>query len=179
MKFRNILVSLLFISSICSASPRVEANVDEINRAARVLDRLLSTISDTKQNNISLIIDPSNSINAMAYFPDTIVVNKGMLRGADDDMLAVVLGHELGHHRFGDVLVPNVLMSAAGQRFREAKADSYGINVANRAGFDGCGGAKRLFKWFVRLDGGRKQNPNSDHPSSQQRLEAAIKQCGG
>lgn len=180
MNFIKVLVVSMLLCGSAVASPTVDTNLNELNRAASVLNRLLSTISDPRQQNISLIIDPSTEVNAYAYFPNVIVVNKGLINNVDDDMLAAVLGHELGHHRFGDVLIPNVMISAASQRFREAKADNYGINIANRAGFDGCGGAKRLFRWFIQLEGPAWSNtPGAEHPSSKSRLDAAIKQCGG
>lgn len=58
-----------------------------------------------------LIVNVSNELNAVAT-GDAVVVNTGMMRFANDDELAVVLGHELSHNSLGhiDALRSNTLL---------------------------------------------------------------------
>lgn len=62
----------------------------------------------------------------------TISINQGMLNYVrNDDEMALVLGHELGHSKDGDI-------------DNELTADSYGATVIIRAGYNKCIGAQAL-----------------------------------
>lgn len=93
----------------------------------------------------------------------TITVNTGMLSFvANKDQMAIVIGHELGHIAHGD--------SNHRPSFQaEYAADSYGVSLANRRGYNGCHG----IEIWKRLG----DDMDYQHPSSRSRYERLAQQC--
>lgn len=156
----------------------VDNNIADLKRATRIMERLAAQITDPRESNYKLSIDPDEQINAYAYFHNNVAVTKGMMRYVDDDELAVVIGHEIGHHRYGDVLVPKIITTNAYNRNRELMADQYGVYLAQRAGFNGCKGGMSLYGRWAKEDGYRRDDSKNTHPASVKRYEAVKKMCG-
>ncbi|MFY0693012.1 MAG: M48 family metallopeptidase [Paracoccaceae bacterium] len=143
---------------------------------------------------------PGVGPNAFALPGGTIILTDQFVRDfGDADILAGVLGHEIGHvveqhglkqvyrslglyiliaFMAGDtgpileeiLLEGNLLLSLAYSRKHETAADRYGIELADRAGYDPSG----LRSFFEELQGSGPTPPRwmSTHPSGDRRIEA-------
>lgn len=143
---------------------------------------------------------PGMGPNALALPGGTVVMTDAFVEQfPDEDVLAGVLGHEIGHvaEQHGlkqlyrsiglyvvvaflagetgplmeDVLLEgNVLLSLRYGRGHEASADSYGVRLADRAGYDPEG----LKRFFAEVQGQAGEPPEwlSSHPNHATRLEA-------
>ncbi len=82
----------------------------------------------------------SDTVNAYKDYQG-VYLTAGMLRmAANDDELAVILGHEFGH----------AILRTGGKRLFEADADYIGLYLAARAGYD-IDTAPRLWRrWALR-----------------------------
>jgi Zn-dependent protease with chaperone function len=67
----------------------------QVDRARRIIDRLLPAYIDPKQ--VRIYIVDNKEWNAMAMANFSIYVYSGLMADMDDDELAIVLGHELSH----------------------------------------------------------------------------------
>ncbi|TAM58629.1 hypothetical protein EPN52_10265 [bacterium] len=132
------------------------------------VDRVFATLTaHTLRRDVpySVHILDSETPNAFSLPGGTVYITKGMLNFIqDDDELAAVLGHELGHEeqyhitkmyeevkgantlltilkffsplvsRFGDLAAGLYLLKVS--RYHELKADEYGLRLMTQAGFD-------------------------------------------
>jgi Zn-dependent protease with chaperone function len=142
---------------------------------------------------------PQVGPNAFAMPGGTVVITDEFVRKFNDDVLAGVFGHEIGHvvenHGLrqvyrslsiyiliaflaGDtgpiiediVLEGNLLLSLNYSRKHESSADEYGLTLAHVAGFDPSG-LKEFFEYVIKL-GGEQPEWLSSHPSSKARMDA-------
>ncbi len=147
--------------------------------------------------------------NAFAMPGGTVVLTDELVRLSDDpDMVAGVMGHEIGHviHRHslqqiyralgiyavvgflaGDtgpvleslLLEGNLLLQLAYSREHEFEADAFAVDLAQRAGFDPHG----LVRFFDHLTDMGLTDPlpswGSTHPSHERRVEAIREQIHG
>jgi Zn-dependent protease with chaperone function len=67
----------------------------QVDRARRIVDRLLPSYIDPKQ--VRIYVVDNKEWNAMAMANYSIYVYSGLMADLDDDELAIVLGHELAH----------------------------------------------------------------------------------
>jgi Zn-dependent protease with chaperone function len=67
----------------------------QVTRARAIVDRLLPTYVDPKA--VSVYVVENKEWNAMAMANFSIYVFSGLMADMDDDELAIVLGHEIGH----------------------------------------------------------------------------------
>jgi Zn-dependent protease with chaperone function len=67
----------------------------EVDRARRVVDRVLPSYIDPKSVRVYVVANPEWNAMAMANF--SIYVFDGLMKDMDDDELAIVLGHEITH----------------------------------------------------------------------------------
>jgi Zn-dependent protease with chaperone function len=176
----------------------------EKDRIRDILERMVSKMpQDAKgQTEFNLLFRsmPSVGPNAFAMPGGTIVMTDQFVeKFSDDDVLAAVLGHELGHvveqhglrqiyrslsiyvlvaFLVGDtgpvlediVLEGNLLLSLNYSRKHERAADQLGLKLSRDAGFDPAG-LKKFFEYVVELEGDAPEWLSS-HPSSAERLEA-------
>ncbi|WFE76930.1 M48 family metallopeptidase [Roseinatronobacter sp. S2] len=144
--------------------------------------------------------------NAFAMPGGTIVLTDELVRLSDDpDMIAGVMGHEIGHvtHRHslrqiyralgiyavvgflaGDtgpvleslLLEGNLLLQLAYSREHEFEADAFAVDIVHRAGFDPHG----LVRFFDHLTEMGLNDPlpswGSSHPSHERRVEVIREQ---
>src|SRR5262249_10820602 len=67
----------------------------EVDRARRIVDRLLPAYVDPKK--VRVYVVDNKEWNAMAMANFSIYVFNGLMADMDDDEMAIVLGHELTH----------------------------------------------------------------------------------
>jgi len=106
----------------------------------------------------------STSVNAYLT-RDGIYVTAGMVRVMEDDSeLAVVLGHEMGHH----------ILGTGNRADYESDADYIGLYIAARAGFDITVASGLWKRWAVRQPGILRMDDlgMSTHPRSARRALA-------
>ncbi len=178
-------------------NPQVQERLDRIgNRVAAVSDR-----QDLKYN-FSIVDD--KEFNAFAIPGGSIYVNSGLIQAANDDELAAVLGHEVGHvaarHSvkrlqtvLGYQLVAAIALGASGQqqilqavdvafnmvvlgfsRKDEYLADKLGVKYTKAAGFNPHG----MVTFFQKLQKeGKTAGFNLVFLSSHPPIEDRIKQA--
>lgn len=179
---------------------------EEKEQVRKVYRRLVSSLPEDLQQEHTfelLFRDmPGMGPNAFALPGGTMVMTDDFVSDfPDTDVMAGVLGHEIGHvveqHGLkriyrslsmyvliaflaGDVgpiledvvLEGNVLLSLSFSRAQETSADEFGLRLSDAAGFDPAG----LKRFFKELDGrfGDREPPQwkSTHPSSAERVKA-------
>lgn len=100
-----------------------------------------------------LSVDNNISLPPNAYFDsekDMIVVHRSLLKIADDNTIATVLGHELGHaiynHRGGSIYSKKTLHK------QETLADLEGKVLTEKARFNVCKGFEWIHKTHYKND---------------------------
>ncbi len=180
-----------------------EASRLDANEQARVEDifaTLLPHIEDVPDGtNFQLLFRdmPGMGPNAFALPGGTVVMTDAFIRDfPDEDVLASVLGHEIGHvvERHGmrqlyrsltvyilialmagdtgpfleEILLEgNVLLSLSFSRAHERAADEFGVKLADRAGYDPAG--LKIFFDEISKKFGEPPRWLSTHPGSKER----------
>lgn len=183
------------------ASP-TRLSQDKINEVQEIFADLVNTLNAPHGTEFELLFRsvPGLGPNAFALPGGTIVMTDAFVRQfPDQDVLAGVLGHELGHavgqhglkqfyRSLGifvliaflsgdtgpileDVLLEgNVLLSLSFSRAHERQADAFGIRLSRDAGYDPAG----LKIFFDEVAGRNVEAPKwlSSHPPSAERSKA-------
>lgn len=168
---------------------------------ARCKDLLLKLRATQKLRNLpyDLHYSPSKTPNAFAAPGGSLMVTQGLLDLVKSDMgLAMVLGHELGHHQNRDPLrgmgrslmlglVTSIFMGGSSNlvqmafnmadvsysREQELKADEFGFKLLH-ATFHGTGGAFEFFEKIAKGATGQVDKISSmmsTHPYTPDRIE--------
>jgi Zn-dependent protease with chaperone function len=88
---------------------------------------------------------------------NTIIINQTLLDIADEDTIAMTLGHELGHAKYKHKKSP--LMRSKISHKQEYQADQEGKKLANKYGYNACKG----FKWIYNTHSkGEYWHPDAD-----------------
>lgn len=201
----NVFVEQIDAGSMVTID-RLMAEPTELSEAERarveaIFERLLSRLGQTDAAfNLNFRDMPGIGPNAFALPGGTIVMTDDFVKTfPDEDVLAGVLGHEIGHviekHGLrqlyrslsiyiliaflaGDtgpvledvVLEGNLLLSLSYSRKHEHSADQFGLRLSDDAGFDPAG-LKAFFEYITKL-GDEQREWLSSHPSSAARIEA-------
>ena len=160
------------------------------SRVDRIMKKLLSNM-DRPRFNYSWYIVDDEQINARTC-GGYIFVNKGIIDFAEnDDELAAILAHEiyhneLGHIRdmikkekiakgvFGDLseisIIAGRILTIPFNQENEANCDLYGIDLCEKAAYDGCK-AEKLWQRMKDMEGERQSFEKlfSTHPFSKDR----------
>jgi hypothetical protein len=94
---------------------------------------------------------------------------------APDDVLAFAIGHELGHIALGHADAPS---SPEQSRKDESDADNFGIRVCKALGYNKAGVFKFLYAKKGEIENINRltNQPNSTHPTMNQRMDKARQQ---
>lgn len=182
---------------------RVDTNSPDAERVRRVGQRLLAH-TDRRDIPYTFKVIDAKEINAFSIPGGPVYIYRGLLdmMGDDDDALACVIGHEIGHvngrhaaRQISSQLATNVLISlspigATGQnlaglgaelaglkysRDDEYDADRRGLSYAHFAGYDPQG-MVRFFEKLQRLEkreGGSGPEWARNHPVTGARIAKA------
>lgn len=143
---------------------------EQHTRADTILTRLLLAVPNSPQ--VTARIVESDAVNAFVDGEGTIGVPLGMLRFVqNDDELAVVLGHELGH--FPTSGAHGLLASIWSDHEREA--DIRGLIYAHRAGYNIRAGARIFERMATELALWPGYEEAGAHPSHAERMILAEK----
>jgi metalloendopeptidase OMA1, mitochondrial len=174
--------------------PRLPDDSPEAERVRRVVKNLIRASEiEPLQREMNLVrkgyryewevhVLQNKQVNAFALPGGKIIVFSGLLHVAqNDDQLAVVLGHEMGHvlaHHASERLAMNQISHERGNGFwakrfdraQESEADHIGIFLMTFAGYDPKE-AIPFWKHMEQLTGGREPPEIlSDHPSDEHRI---------
>jgi predicted Zn-dependent protease len=166
------------------------------NRIDRIMNKLLANLDNPRFKYKWYVVD-EDIINAMTC-GGFIFIYKGIIDFAeDDDELAAILAHEIYHNElehikqhikkekiakgiFGEfsqipILAATVLTLSYNQK-NEANCDLYGIDLCEKAGYDGCH-AEKLWQRMNKREGDRMEFEKlfSTHPFSKERANCINK----
>jgi predicted Zn-dependent protease len=150
------------------------------SRMSRLLRREINIHIEGYRFDWEYAVIDSDQINAFCLPAGKVVVFTGLLRFIDgrDDMLAVVLGHEIGHalaHHASERLAmagPSGHVGLGGlsfERWQESEADHIGVFLMTFAGYDPRA-AVVFWEAMSQRAGGRIPEILSDHPSDARRI---------
>lgn len=173
---------------------RLPANSPEVERVRRVVEKLVRAWEiEPLQREMNLVrkgyhyewevnVLKNNNVNAFCLPGGKIIVFSGLLHVAqNDDQLAVVLGHEMGHalaHHASERIARDEINHGSGGRFwsksfdraQESEADHIGLFLMTFAGYN-PEEAVRFWERMEQLSNGREPPEIlSDHPSDEHRL---------
>ncbi len=180
---------------------RVETNTAVAQRVQRIGQRLLAAITERQVPYTFKVVDSQN-VNAVSLPGGPVYVYKGLLNmvGADDDPLAAVMAHEIGHVEgrhaakqistqlqaqavidiflrggaAADVAgLASQLLNLRYSRDDEYDSDSRALNYTHRAGFDPRG----LIEFFQKLAEMERRGGSPEflrtHPLTTSRIQRA------
>lgn len=186
------------------AEYRVDTSSPDAERVRRIGTKLLPHV-DQRDVPYSFKVLEANDVNAVALPGGPLYVFRGLLDIADpgdDDALACVIGHEIGHingrhaaRQISSQFITSILIyvglpgatnqelarlasgviSLKYSREDELDADRRGLSYAQRAGYDPNG----LIRFFTKLErmerrvGGEKNEWLRSHPLNTSRIERA------
>lgn len=179
-------------------------SAEEEARARGIFAQVLSAVPEDErdEHGFTLLFRsmPSVGPNAFALPGGTMVMTDELIRAfPDEDVIAAVLGHEIGHvveehglrrlyrslgayvliallagdtgPMLEDILLEgNALLSLSYSRAQESAADEFGLTLSHRAGFDPAG--LKVFFEALEETGGEEAQWMSTHPSHSARVEA-------
>lgn len=147
---------------------------------------------------IGLMDDPQ--INAANAGGGEFYVTRGLLERANDEQLRGVMAHEVAHADLGhvaktqtlgaglsigmvilDQIIPGsgAITPILGQlavnaytRKEEYQADSHGVTILRRAGYDGKQVMVNTLSWLLQTSGGSSGGFFATHPATADRIEA-------
>lgn len=184
---------------------RVVNSGPQVDRVRRIGNSLLSHMADRRAVPYTFAVVDSKEVNAFALPGGPIYTTTELLAmlGNDNDALAGVLGHELGHinarhaaRQMSSQMTTNILLDLAlrsptnrelaglGARLvnlkysrnDEYEADQRGIGYAQRAGYDPNGIIRFFEKLQQRAGGGGSPEWLSTHPVTGARIARAQMQ---
>ena len=166
--------------------------------------RRISAVSDRKDIDYNFSIVKDNEFNAFAIAGGGVYINNGLMNAANDDELAAVIGHEVGHvaarHSIkklqavlGYQLISSIALGSTGQgqilqavnvvfnvvalgysRKDEYLADKLGVKYTKKAGFNPQG----MITFFQKLKNeGKNTTFNLVFLSSHPPIDERIKQA--
>lgn len=173
MKIRILLlaISILAVSACSKSHEPPQTYKLDTKTVQEVFNKL------AKSTGAPDIIEPlqildSDEVNAWTDGKNITITTGLMKHIENNDELALVLAHEMGHVLNGDVTRGDQPMDP---RVIEANADKMGAFIMMRAGFDVCKG-KQIFKVFEEIYG--DSAIPSDHPDDAFRLDQLnLPQC--
>ncbi len=161
-----------------------------VNRIDRIMNQLLANLDNPKFDYKWYVVN-ENIINAMTC-GGNIFIYKGIIDFAEsDDEIAAILAHEIYHNELGHIaahikkekiargifgelgqipLIAASIITMPNNQHNEANCDLYGIDLCERAGYDGCQ-AEKLWQRMNKKEGKRNAFDKlfASHPFSTER----------
>lgn len=111
-------------------------------------------------------------VRAFGTLPHRIILHRAVVRAADDDELAFLIAHELGHAALHEDNW-QYRRAARLQFGLEQYADAFGVTVASRAGFNVAHATKQYCEFLMELERAEREvgtyAPDGLHPPTGQR----------
>jgi predicted Zn-dependent protease len=174
-------------------------DASQAERLKRVMTPLIQKMDNPiRQVRITLWDDPH--INAANGGGGDFYVTTGLLKRANDDQLRAILAHEIAHADMGhvaeatnlaaglgiasillDQIVPgsgNItpiagqLVTSAYGRKDEHEADTHGVTLMRRAGYDGKTLMANTLEWLTKTEGDTGGGFFATHPATGDRIRA-------
>jgi predicted Zn-dependent protease len=156
MKAFRLCAAVFLLATGCASSavaPAASTPQAELARVRQAVDRL-TVAAGTAPVRVRL----SNSPGAAAYaWPDgTVLLSRGLVRMLDEDELAAVVAHELGHLLArGHLRTVAALGGARSAVDVEAAADAAGVRLLAQAGYP----AGAMARMLEKVAGARGMSP--------------------
>lgn len=149
-----------------------DAKIQEIFKA-------LKNSAGIETYRIPLFITEARTPNAYANFKQQVFITRGMLEllDYDEDSVAYVLGHELGHHMLLHTSHAEFYGSSPflESRYLEYMADLVSIPLVNGAGYNACKGATVWTKFGENFG---YDILSESHPNFDVRHNYILRLCG-
>jgi metalloprotease len=186
-----------------ASTPTKAVDASQAARLQQIMIPLLKAMDHPiplNQVKVGLISDPH--INAANAGGGEFYVTTGLLEKANDDQLRAVLAHEIAHADLGhvtklktlgtglnigmillDQIIPGsrALTPLAGQlvanaytRSEEYQADSHGVDILRRAGYDGKALMANTLTWLQQTEGASGGGFFATHPATGDRVQAVL-----
>jgi hypothetical protein len=173
---------------------KISKNQAYVKRVNRIFDTLVAAMPE-KEYPYQVVVVADESLNAFCLPGGYIAVFEGLVsRVPDDDALAFVLAHEIGHaaqrhwvrqsrKSQGDLIFGTLMGQLAGTLFvnlsrlshsrqHEAEADRFGADLYVRAGYDPRDAAESM-RLIAKVQKGSKLPPYlHSHPNPESRVKA-------
>jgi predicted Zn-dependent protease len=187
-----------------AGTPTKGVDATQAARLQQVMIPLLKAMDHPiplNQVRVGVIRDPH--INAANAGGGEFYVTTGLLEKANDDQLRAVLAHEIAHADLGhvtklqtlgaglnvgmillDQIIPGsrALTPLAGQlianaytRTEEYQADSHGVDILRRAGYDGKTLMANTLTWLQQTEGASGGGFFATHPATGDRVQAVLR----
>jgi predicted Zn-dependent protease len=182
----------------------VEISAAEQQRLKTIMQPLLQNMNKkmtVEQTKIAVVDDPH--INAANAGGGNFMVTTGLLKKANDDQLRAIMAHETAHEDLGHVaktqalatgfdigvilldqvlpgskavapLAGNLLLSGY-TRGEESAADAHGVEIMNRAGYQGKTLMANGLRWIGQTEGESGGGFFDTHPATGDRVQAVEK----
>lgn len=182
----------------------VEISAAEQQRLKTIMQPLLQNMNKKmtlEQTKIAVVDDPH--INAANAGGGNFMVTTGLLKKANDDQLRAIMAHETAHEDLGHVaktqalatgfdigvilldqvlpgskavapLAGNLLLSGY-TRGEESAADAHGVEIMNRAGYQGKTLMANGLRWIGQTEGESGGGFFDTHPATGDRVQAVEK----
>lgn len=178
----------------------VKIDPAQADRLQRVMVPLLKAMSKPlPPDKVRIAVVNSNDINAGNAGGGQFLVTIGLLRKANDEQLRGVLAHEIAHEdlghvmktqalgtglQLGSILLDQIIPGAGSvaplitdlgimkpfSRGEEYQADSHGVEILRRAGYNGKQVMENTLTWLVRTSGS-SGGFFATHPGTEDRIQ--------
>jgi putative metalloprotease len=180
--------------------PLAPLSTAQAQRLKRIMDPLIQRMNrPIPADNVKVTVMQDSHINAANAGGGDFYVTSGLLQKASDEQLRGILAHEIAHADLGHVNkmqsaslgvgIGAALLGAiwpgseqlapfAGQlvlshysRTEETAADSHGVEILNRAGYQGKTTMVNSLTWIMNTEGGGSGGFFATHPATDQRIQ--------
>jgi predicted Zn-dependent protease len=182
----SVFVNIVHAHDLDQTQSNKEDDKIKLIAAPQDIQQIFTTLqfmAGSKASSVKLWAAETNVLNAYMDSDGNLVLFRGLLNFAIRDrnnyeMVAGVIGHELGHHMLGHVSwFSTCNLSAAHSRDCEREADAYGIKLMWDAGY-GCEGDADFYKELMKQwPTDMYASQESGHPGNLERYLWSTKAC--
>jgi predicted Zn-dependent protease len=189
---KRVLFSLLLVIALFSVIVNIAHGEElqddhkyEFLKPPQDVQQIFDTLraaSGGAAHDIDFYVHTAPFLNAYMDSTNKLVVYVGLLNftirdRANIDMLAAVIGHEIGHKLWGHVSATSLCFSSPeNSRDCEREADQYAVWILHTAGFD-CAGDADFYRAIIDTWGDSPKTYNSTHPSDRERMLWSERAC--